>query len=62
MGEMRMAAKGITAILAGYFNSDPETKKPLREFASEVRELSDAERMDLATGVVKITGDTIKIG
>lgn len=37
------------AVLAKYFNSDPDTKKSLRDFAAEVKELSDADKMELAT-------------
>jgi hypothetical protein len=34
-------------------------KRPMREFAGELKELSDAEKMELAEGVCAITGDAI---
>ncbi len=46
--------------LANYFNSDPETKKPLREFSAELKELSDEEKTELATLAAAAMGDTIK--
>lgn len=58
-----MAAKGRLAILAGYFNTDPATKKPLREFSAEVREGfngHDDALQELVDGVCAITGDTVK--
>jgi uncharacterized radical SAM superfamily protein len=54
-----MASKGITAILAGYFNAG-DGKRPLTEFRDEIKALSDTEKMDLAIGVCASTGDTVK--
>lgn len=61
-----MAAKGVIAILAGYFNVGTDLgingkpgKRPLPEFRDELKELSDAEKMELALGVCAITGDTV---
>lgn len=56
-----MAAKSAVVILAGYFNGDKTlpSYKPLREFAAEVRALSDADKTELAEGVCAITGDTL---
>lgn len=53
-----MAAKGIPTILSGYFNQG-EGKRPLKEFADEMKALSPEEKMELAQGVCKITGDTV---
>lgn len=52
----------VTALkaIAGYFNSkDAENHKPLREFAAEIKALSDAEKAELAAGVCAITGETL---
>ena len=51
--------KTAVKLLAEYFNSGPG-KKPLREFAEEVKALSDAEKRELALGVAEIQGDTLK--
>ena len=63
-----MARKGIISILAGYFNQGTDLgingkpgKRSLPEFRDELKELSDAEKMELATAVCEITGDTILI-
>jgi len=53
-----MAAKGIIAVLAGYFNQG-EGKRPLTDFRNELKALSDAEKLELAEGVCAITGDTL---
>jgi hypothetical protein len=37
------------SVLSTYFNSDPDTRKPLKEFAAEIKELSPEEKMELAT-------------
>lgn len=37
------------AVLRTYFNTDDATKKPLKEFVEELKELDDAEKMELAT-------------
>lgn len=57
-----MAAKGITAIIAGFFNKDSEGKTitPLRQFAGEVQALSDDDKLWFAEEICKITGDTVK--
>lgn len=57
-----MAAKGILAILAGYYNDkNASNYKPLREFAAEVRAGGEGEwQRELAEGVCALTGDTIK--
>jgi uncharacterized radical SAM superfamily protein len=54
----RMAAKGIVAILAGYFNQG-DGKRPLPHFRDELKELTDAEKNELALDVCAITGDTL---
>jgi hypothetical protein len=57
-----MAAKAITALLSGYFNAkDAPNYRPLREFVTELRDLSDAEKLELAEGICEVTGDTIKV-
>lgn len=54
-----MAVKGITSILAGYFNAG-EGKRPLTEFQAELKALTAQEKRELAVEVCAITGDTIK--
>jgi hypothetical protein len=54
-----MAAKGITAILTGYFNVD-EGKRPSSDWLKELKALTPEEKRELAEGVCAITGDTIK--
>lgn len=54
-----MASKGVVSILAGYFNQD-DGKRSLPEFRDELKELSDAEKTELALAVCAITGDTLK--
>lgn len=51
-----MAKMSATKILALYFNSNPETKKPLREFAEELKSLSDPEKHELATLAAPLVG------
>ncbi len=53
-----MAQTTVLKALAGYFNVG-EGKKSLKDFAAEVKQLSDAEKLELAQGVVAITGDTL---
>jgi hypothetical protein len=36
------------SVLSTYFNSDPLTRKPLKEFAAEIKELSAEEKQELA--------------
>ena len=56
-----MAAKGITTILAGYFNEKGAPNYVnLTAFAAELKKLSPEEKLELALGVCAITGDTIK--
>lgn len=56
-----MAAITPLKAIADYFNKDADGKsiKPVREFAAEVKALSDAEKLELAQGVCAITGDTL---
>ncbi len=54
-----MAAKGISAILAGYFNVG-EGKRSNTDFLAELKSLSAEEKRELAEGVCAITGDTVK--
>jgi hypothetical protein len=53
-------AKGITSILATFFNSG-EGKRPLAIFQQELKALSAEEKHELALGVCAITGETIKV-
>lgn len=54
-----MAEKRVPTILAGYFNQG-DGKRPLKDFNEELKALTPAEKLELARGVVAITGDTIK--
>jgi hypothetical protein len=55
-----MAQTTALKAIAGYFNAkDAPNHKPLREFAAEVRMLSDEEKQELAEGICAITGDTL---
>jgi hypothetical protein len=54
-----MAAKGVIAILTGYFNSG-DGKRPNGDWLAELKNLTPEEKAELATGVCEITGDTIK--
>lgn len=51
-----MATKTILKTLSDYFNSG-EGKRSIKEFAAEVKALSDDEKRELAQGVCAITGD-----
>jgi hypothetical protein len=53
-----MAAKKVTAILAGYFN-EGEGKRAPSDFLQELKALTADEKRELAEGVCAITGDTI---
>lgn len=53
-----MAQTTVLKALAGYYNVG-EGKKSLRDFSAEIKELTDAEKRELAEGVVAITGDTL---
>lgn len=54
-----MAEKTVIKTLSDFFN-EGEGKRPLTDFAKEIRELSPEEKLELAQGVCAITGDTIK--
>ncbi len=54
-----MAQTTVLKAIAGYFNSDPATKKPLREFTEEVKALSPEEKREMAEMIVALTGDTL---
>lgn len=41
--------------LSTYFNTG-ENKKPLRDFAAEIKALSETEKAELATGAAKALG------
>lgn len=47
--------------ITSYFNKDENGKsiKPLREFAAEMKELTDADKVELVTGICAITGDEL---
>ena len=47
--------------LAEYFNKG-DNKKPLREFAAEVKELSEDEKLELGTLAAAAMGETISDG
>lgn len=51
----------VTAVKAlnNFFNSDKATKVPLAQFASEIRSLSDEEKLELATLAAAANGDTL---
>ena len=53
-----MAELTALKILTNYFNQG-DGKRALREFAAELKELTDDEKRDLALGVCQITGDTL---
>jgi hypothetical protein len=53
-----MAQTTTLKALTGYFNTG-ENKKPLKDFAAELKALTDDEKRELALGVVAVTGDTL---
>lgn len=53
-----MAQTTILKALATFFNTG-ENKKPLKDFAAEVKELSDDEKQELGTLAAEAMGDTI---
>lgn len=53
-----MAQTTVLKALAGYFNTG-ENKKSLAEFSAELKQLTAEEKLELAQGVVAITGDTL---
>lgn len=54
-----MVAKTPLKLIAEFFNSGPD-KKSVREFAEEVKALTDADKAELAEGIAAIQGDTVK--
>lgn len=54
-----MAKVTVTKALTLYFNVD-EGKRPARVWLEELKALSDAEKHELAEGVVALTGDTLE--
>lgn len=52
-----MVAKTDLKVLTEYFN-EGDGKRPLADWAKEVRALSPDEKTTLAQGVREITGDT----
>lgn len=45
--------------LNNYFNSNPDTKVSMTEFAKEIKALTAVDKAELVFGVLAITGDTI---
>lgn len=37
------------ATLNAFFNTDPDNRKPMKEFAAEVKELDNGDKVELAT-------------
>lgn len=56
--EKTVAQVTMLKAIAGYFNQG-EGKRPLREFQDELKALTDADKRELAEGVIAITGDTL---
>lgn len=54
-----MAEVSPLKALTAYFNVG-ENKKPLREFAVEIKQLSDEEKLELGTLAAIAMGDTVK--
>lgn len=56
-----MANTTALKAIAGYFNKDENGKniRPLRDFATEVKALSDDEKLWFAQEICKITGETL---
>lgn len=55
-----MAQISMLKALSEYFNTG-ESKKPLKEFAAELKELSDADKVELATLAAEAMGHTVKL-
>lgn len=53
-------AKTVLKTLTDYFNTG-DGKRPLADWAKEVRALSDTEKRDLAEGVSAITGEPLQV-
>lgn len=53
-----MAEVTVTKALTGYFNTG-EGKRPSRDWLAELKELTLAEKRDLALQVCAVTGDTL---
>jgi hypothetical protein len=49
----------VTKALSSYFNDGPGKRKPT-EFLQELRALAVEEKLELAKGVVAITGDELE--
>ena len=45
--------------LANYFNTDDSRKVSIRDFNAEIKALTPADKLELVTGVLAVTGDTI---
>lgn len=45
--------------LANFFNSDDSRKVSIRDFNTELKALTPADKLELVTGVLAVTGDTI---
>lgn len=53
-----MAVKTVVQVLAAYFN-EGDGKRSASAFLAELKALSADEKLELARGVVAITGDTL---
>ena len=53
-----MAKTTVTKALSNYFNTG-EGKRSASDFLKELRDLTPAEKLELAQGVVEITGDEL---
>jgi len=56
--ERTMAKTTVTKALSNYFNTG-EGKRSASDFLKELRDLTPAEKLELAQGVVEITGDEL---
>ncbi len=45
-------------LLADYFNVG-DAKRPTRDFATEIKALTPADKLELVTGVMAVTGETV---
>lgn len=57
-----MATVTVVSALNNYFNKDENGKliKRIADFNTELKALSPEEKLELAQGVVAVTGDTLK--
>jgi hypothetical protein len=53
-----MVAKSVLKTLTDYFNTG-EGKRPMADWAKEIKALSEQEKIALAKGVCEITGDEL---